>query len=76
MHARTDTTERILLAALFVLLVLITLPLSGCQTASETVTTTTSPDGVVTQTVRRPVVDPFDIAFSDAARDFFKEGQQ
>lgn len=50
--------------------------LCGCQTTSETVTTTTAPDGNVTQTVTRPLSDPFDIALSEAARELFKEGAE
>ena len=48
--------------------------LASCQTASETVTTTTSPDGVTTQTVRRPVVDAWDAAMAEAAQGLMQGG--
>lgn len=58
-------------------LCLLTLLLTNsCQTTSEVVTTTTAPDGSVTQTVTRPLSDPFDIALSEAARELFKEGAE
>lgn len=49
--------------------------LCSCQ-STETITTTTAPDGSVTQTVTRPLSDPFDIALSEAARELFKEGAE
>lgn len=42
------------------------LALVSCQSV-ETVTTKTAPDGTVTQTVQRPMIDPFDAALADAA---------
>lgn len=68
--------RRILTTFLFTGAVITALLLSGCQTASEVVTTTTAPDGSVTQTVTRPLSDPFDAALSEAARELFREGAE
>ena len=61
MHPSTVIRSLIITAALAV---------SGCA-STETVTTTTAPDGSVTQTVQRPIVDPFDAALAEAARQLF-----
>lgn len=57
-------------ALLFSLCNLVVFAVSGCVN-TETVTTSTGPDGTVTQTVQRPIVDPFDAALTEAARQLF-----
>lgn len=57
MHPSTVIRSLVITAALAV---------SGCA-STETVTTTTAPDGTVTQTVKRAAVDPMDAALADAA---------
>lgn len=61
-----DILDRAWAALVTAIIVAWVLATSGCA-STETVTTTTAPDGTVTQTVQRPIVDPFDAALAGAA---------
>lgn len=40
----------------------------------ETITTTTNPSGVQTTTIKRPVMDPFDVALAQEATRLMQGG--